>query len=187
MKKYLSLFVVIAIMFVANVQITRASNEQGQGEITMERKTVQNQVRENFDKLRINIKNEKDAVMARNQEMRIVGREKALERFDTAVERINNLKDKINTRIANLEAKGVVVEGAKNFIATVETKLNVIDTKIIEINTILSASINELTLENKTQLRTLAQDTQTLIKEAHQALNDAIKSLKDNLKVKLEK
>ena len=40
----------------------------------------------------------------------------------------------------------------------------------------------QLTAEEKTTLRTLTQDTQTLVKEAHQALIDAIKSLKDNLK-----
>ena len=64
--------------------------------------------------------------------------------------------------------------------------LNEAKTKIAEANALLSLSIDELSTENRTTLRTLAQDTQTLLKNAHQSLNDAIKSLRDALKMKVE-
>ena len=118
--------------------------------------------------------------------MRIVGREKALERFDNAVERISEWQIKVEAKIAELEAKGVAVATAKDFLATSETKLTAAENKIVEINAVLAVSIDELTAENKTKLRTLAEETQTLVVEAHKALRDAIKSLKDEVRIKIE-
>jgi hypothetical protein len=142
--------------------------------------------KQKLEALREQLKNEKDAAKARIKEARINGRENALQRFDAAVARISALKDRVNVRIAALEAKGVDVTNAKIFVATAETKLTAAAGKITEINALLAVSINELSAADKTKLRTLANDTQTLIKDAHQALRDAVKSLKDMLKIKMD-
>ena len=102
------------------------------------------------------------------------------------IELLRLVKEKINALIAKFELKGVVTVDAKAFVATAEIKLNDAKKKIVEINVLLAASINELTLENKTKLRTLAQETQTLIIEAHSALKEAVKSLKTEIKIKME-
>jgi hypothetical protein len=122
----------------------------------------------------------------KTKELRIVGREKALERFDKAIERITDLKDRINTHINKLEAKEVAVVDAKKFVAIADTKIKDAKDKITEINLLFSLSIDKLTMENKTKLKTLIKSTQTLIVEAHKALKDAIKSLKDGVKIKME-
>lgn len=139
-----------------------------------------------MEALRTQIKGERDAVKAKIEEGRIVGREKALERFDTAVERLTALKDRVLEHITKFEAKDVDVEGAKDFVETAETKLSEAETKIAEMNALLALSVEKLSQENKTKLRTLAMETQALLKAAHQALIDAIKSLKDAVKAELE-
>ena len=160
----------------------KLKKEEMQAEFKLKREALKNE----NDARREEIKQKMEDLREKIKEERITGREKALERFEAAVERMNTLKDRVNDYIIKLEAKGVDVANAKNFVATAETKLNAAVVKITEANTLLSASIDELTSEDKTKLRTLAQETQTLIKEAHQALNDAIKSLKEALKAKIE-
>jgi len=206
MKKYISLFMVLAIMLVANVGMVRAEDDgdkEGWGEIKLKAEvkgdrdearaemrlnieTTREEMKQKMETLREKIKDEKDAIKAKMEETRIVGREKALERFDNAIERISEWQIKVEAKIAELETKGVVVTNAKNFLATSEAKLTAAENKIAEINAILTVSIEKLTLENKTKLRTLAQETQTLVVEAHKALRDAVKSLKDEVKIKLE-
>ena len=211
MKKYLGLFMVLSITFFVNANITKAEgtnfsvgagiNPQYDGqndnvnkdtqiikkeEVKNQIEVIREEAKQKMEALRESIKNEKDIIKAKIKELRIAGREKALERFDKAIERITDLKNNVNEKIAELQAKGIAVVDAKAFVATAETKLAGAKSKIVEINALLVVSINELTLENKTKLRTLAQDTQNLIVEAHRALRDAVKSLKAALKVKME-
>jgi hypothetical protein len=210
MKKYISLLALLAIVLLPGTQILLA-NEQESGddsregtpkiEFKGEREEERDQIRANFglrietmrdkakqemEDLRTKIGEEKDEAKAKIKELRISGRENALGRFDQAVERMTALKERVNAKIADLEVKGVVVVDAKNFVATAETKLTDAKSKIAEINALLVVSIDELTLENKTKLRTLAQDAQTLIVAAHQALKDAVKSLRASVQVKME-
>ena len=136
--------------------------------------------------LREQLKGEKDAAKAKIKEARIAGREKALEKFDGAIKRMNTLKDKINEHIAKLEVKGVDVTDAKNFVATAQTKIDAADAKIAEMNALLATSVDQLNADNKTKFRTLAKEAQALIKEAHGALKDAVKSLKGQVKIKVD-
>lgn len=151
-----------------------------------ENENAREQAKQKMEDLKAEIKNEKDQVKAKEKEDRITGRENALEKFDNAVERISELKDRVNAAIVALEAKGVVTTDAKTFALTADTKLTNAKIKIVEAHALLVVSINELTPENKASLITLAQDIQTLIKDAHLALNNAVKSLKDAVKLKIE-
>ncbi len=139
-----------------------------------------------FETLKESIKNEKNTIKAKAEEERITGREKALERFDAAVEKMNVLKDKVSTQITKLEVKGVDTSGTKNLMVTAEIKLIEINGKITEANALFAGSTNQLTTENKAKLLILNKDIQSLIKEVHQSFNDAVKSLKQALKIKLE-
>ncbi len=149
-------------------------------------KTLREEAKNKMEALKETLKNEKDEVKVRAMEVRIVGREKALERFDNAIEKMGDLKDRINSQITKLKAKGVDVANAESLMVTAETKLAEAKIKIVEINTLLAGSTNQLSTENKTRLRTLAGEIQTLIKETHQALNDVVKSLKINLRIRIE-
>src|SRR3989338_1017964 len=139
--------------------------------------TLREESKTRLEALKEGIKTEKDAKKAQIKELRITGREKALERFDKAVERLNALIEKTNTVIVKFKAKAVDTADAEGFLSAAKTKLDSAKAKIVEVNALLAASINELSLENKTKLRTLTQETQALLKTVHSTLKDAVKSL----------
>ena len=85
-------------------------------------KTERAQMQAKIDALKAGVKKEKDGIKAKIEESRIAGRENALARFNGAVEKINNLNDRVSAQITKLEAKGVDVTNAKNFETIVETK-----------------------------------------------------------------
>ena len=155
-------------------------------ELKQQIETTREEAKQKMRDLKEKVKGEKDTAKVKIKELRIAGREKALERFDAAVLRIDNLKGKISAQIVKFEARGVAVAKAKDFVATAETKLNEAKAKKIEANKLFSVSSEELTSENKTTLRTLTKEIQTLIKESHKALNNAVKSLRDSIKAMLE-
>ncbi len=109
---------------------------------------------------------------------RYEGRENALHRFDEQVEKVMKLRDRVNGKISEFEAKGLEVSEAKTHVATADVKLEEAKTKIAEMNSLLGTSANELTAENKTKLSGLAKDAGKLLKEAYQELNMAVKILK---------
>ena len=198
MKKYLSLLVVVSVVFAMAISldgnIARAedsgntnsstdSDKVGGGNAI---KSQREAAKQKLAVLKEQIKNEKNNAQAKIKMARIAGRENALAKFDAAVLRITNLKVKVVAEIAKLETKGVDVSSAQSSVATAETKLSAANGKIAEINALLSTSINELSKADKTKLRTLGEDTETLIKNAHLALIDAIGSLKDGVKVKMD-
>lgn len=169
-----------------DVKIKRDAIKQ---EFGAKREEIKNQIeatreeaKTKMEALRENIKNEKDSVKAKIKENRIVGREKAMERFDGAVARVNSLKERINTQIAKFETKGLDVTEAKATVATVDTNLDNAKTKIAEINTILAASVDQLSPENKTKISTLTQEIQALLVESQKSLKSAVKSLRDSMK-----
>lgn len=214
MKKYLGLFIVLLLALVVNVNAIKAEDETSSDQKTTreelqkenreQRDVIKNERRDKIEEikkqieatreeakqkmeaLREKIKEEKNTIKAKIKEERVIGREKALERFDKAVEKISELKDKVSAQITKLEAKGVDVTNAKAFVIIAETKLTDTKTKIAEAHILLSTSIDQLSKENKTTLRNLTQEIQTLLKESHGALIDALKSLKNGVKVMRE-
>ncbi len=147
--------------------------------------TMRAEMKVKMDALKDSIKNEKDKTKAKIKEAIITGRENALGRFDTVIEKTNSLKDRINDQISKLKTRGIDVGDAENLMATVETKLTEAQTKIVEVNTLFSDSIDVLSAEDKTNLKTLTEDIQNLLNDAHDALNNTVKSLKDTIKTKI--
>lgn len=164
----------------------KADFEAKREEMKTKIEALREEAKTKMEGLKNTIKSEKDAMKAKIKGLRIDSREKALQRFDGAIARVSEMKDKVNGQIAKFEAKGVDTTSAKAFVATAETKLDEAKAKTAEANTLLSKSIDQITTEDKTKLKTLAQETQTLIKEAHKALQGAVKSLKDAVKIKRE-
>jgi len=151
-----------------------------------EMQTTIDSAKQKIADLKTKIKSEKDTAKAKIQEQRISGRELALSRFDTALERVTALKDKVSGVLAKNETNGLDVTIAKGFLATAETKITDAKVKTTEAYSLLSTSANQLSAENKVKLQTLAKETQDLILETQQALNDSIKSLKETLQTKID-
>ncbi len=162
------------------------SKIQAQTDLRVNIQNMRVQARAKMDALRAEIKNEKDASKAKMKELRIKVREGALERFDNAVERMSKLNARVSAEISKLKIKGVDVTAAESFMVTAETKLTDVKAKVASANALLSVSINELGVEQKAQLKTLAKDIQTLLVEMHKAIHDAIQALKDATKIKIE-
>ncbi len=110
---------------------------------------------------------------------RYEGRENALHRFDNQVEKVTKLRDRINTKIAEVEASGKDVYTAKTHVATADIKFEEAKTKIAEMNSVFASSTTELSAENKTKLQTLAKEAGALLKDAYNELKLAVKSLKE--------
>ena len=209
MKK-LSLFVVIALIFVVGTRITRAQNptldtrevlpiqtlqnnteaekEAIQKEMNAEReKTKQDitakrgELKTKMEVLRESIKKEKNIAKAKTKTDIITGRENALNRFDQVVGNLTDLKDKINNQIAHLKTNNVDTTGAEAFIATSETRLNDLRARIVDAHTLFSASLNELTTADKTSLLNITNDIQSITNDIRDTLNNAIQSLKDSI------
>ncbi|MFH1608735.1 MAG: hypothetical protein ABH951_01800 [Patescibacteria group bacterium] len=206
MKKYLNLFIVSLFIFSIS-SVAFAFQGTPLTNMVQERETVRQEIqvmktniqtatvqereqirakimdlretaKQNMLQLREQVKIEKDAIKAKTQEGRLLGREIALERFDKAVERITALTEKVNALIIKYETDGVDATEAKDLIAAADLKMTEAKSKIAEAADILSTSTNQLTTENKTALRTLKNEAQTLVKGAHLDLIKAIKSLK---------
>lgn len=159
---------------------TLRENIKNQIEVTRE------EAKKKMEALKNQIKGEKDKAKAEMKQKRIEVREKALQKFDEAITRIKELEDKINSKIATFEAKGVETAEAKASIAIAETKLSEASVKIVEINALLALSTDQLTSEQKATLKTLTEETRVLLKEAHNALVEAVKSLRASVTLKLK-
>lgn len=203
MKKYLFLTAILVLGLVGVVQAQAEDGDRnkperplmqilGQGGMTEELKADRAEVLEQmrvareeakakFEALRERIKEERDAAKAKIKELRLEVRGKFLERFDGAVARMEALEERVNAAIVRLGEKGIDTEDAEAFMVTADEKLEEAKEKITELNELLAKSIDQLTAEDKTSLRTLAQETQALLRETHEAIKSAVKSLREEV------
>lgn len=140
-------------------------------------------LKEKAEKMREVAKTKMEALKAKAKDAaslrRYEGRENALHRFDNQVEKVTTLRDRLQTKITEVEARGVDATVAKTHIANADIKFEEAKTKIAEMNTVLASSTGELTTENKTKIQTLAKDAGTLLKDAYNELNLGVKALKE--------
>ena len=141
--------------------------------------------KQKMESLKANIQSIKNKTKAKVAETRIIGREDALQKFDNTIEKVDTLKENIDTKITKLEAQGINTTEAKTAITTAENKITDAKTKIAEASTLLASSTNELSKNDKIQLKQLTLDIQSLIVDSHQALNQAVVSLKGEVQNKI--
>jgi hypothetical protein len=173
----------IKARFQANTQLMTAG--VGEDEATnSEIKITREEALKRMAELRASLKAEKNALKVKILEDRITGREKALERFDQAIERVENQKEKVEALIERFTAKGVETEKAVSLVTEADTKLYLAKEKTVEAHVLLSNSSEELTEEEKKVLQALSKEIQASIKTAHAKLNDAGKALKNAVSVR---
>ncbi len=160
--------------------------EQKRETMKQAREAIREEEKSKIDALKTDIQNEKDATKAKIKEDRVTSRAQAFDRFTKMEDNLVNLKDRVNAQIISIDAKGIDTTKAKTLIATVETNLTNIKTKITTAGAIMTVSIDAITTENKTTLKTLTEDIQKLINDTHKALNATVKLLKDAVKTKME-
>jgi len=117
----------------------------------------------------------------------ISGREDALAKFDNAIAKLGILKDDVNTQIAKFELGGLKVENAKAEVDITTEKIAEAESKVADISTLFSNSASELFKDDKATLKQTAADIETLIQDAHSALNQAVLNLKEEMQNKINK
>jgi len=202
MKKYLSILFVCALVLsfgtsyvfaqtdgsATNLLDTNSAKNTIQAEKDKIRSSVEQirtEAKQNIENLKLKIQTGKNKVKMQTAIERITGREDVLQKFDTAIEKLSTLKDNINTKITKLEAQDLNTDTAKAEVAIADEKITEAKGKMADMSTLLSTSANELSKDDKTTLKQLAEDVQNLVKDAHLALNEAVSSLKDELQNKI--
>ncbi len=160
----------------------QTEKEQAQSEITK----VRNEAQQKMKAFKTKIQAGKNKIKAQAGVARIADREDALAKFDDAIAKLNTLKDNVNIKIGTLEASGMDVTNAKAQIAITVEKIAEAQAKVADTSTLLSGSLNELSKDNQAQLKQLVEDIQTLVKDAHLALNQAVGNLKEQMQNKID-
>ena len=134
---------------------------------------------EKMQELKEKIKAEKNKAKAKIKEEIVLGREQALERFDTAIKKVEESKERVEKQVIKMESQGIVIKDEiKNLSINAESKLNEARGKVVEINSILAKSLNQLSKEDKTKINTLTKETQQTIKDAQKMLNEEVFELR---------
>ncbi len=168
------------------LKANNAANRAGVAETKAEIAEFKQEVRIRIADLRLMIENEQDEKQKEVLEARIKGREEVIEKLEDAIARTRTQSGKVVVQIEKMKTKGVETSKATGFVAEAEAKLAVADAKVIEAETILALSIEELTKESKEVLQDTTKAINTLIKEANSKLNDSAKALRDALVAKLK-
>ncbi|MEK7135364.1 MAG: hypothetical protein AAB780_01520, partial [Patescibacteria group bacterium] len=98
--------------------------------------------------------------------------------FSATIEHLESILARVESRIAKVEADGGVVTESQGYVAEVKTHLGEAKTELAAFATIQITSTKAS--ENFEAVRTAGAKVKTHIKEAHQSLMKAIRSLKNN-------
>lgn len=145
-------------------------------------KNLREEGKKKLELLKENIKLEKDKAKAKIQEQRINNRIESLERFDKMIENISKNKSRVSEQITKANTLGVDTTSIQTELNKVDGKLAEVKNKVVEMNTLLSKSVNQLTTEEKAKLKTLNKEAQDGIKEAHNYIKNSVKLLKDTMR-----
>ncbi|NQV88171.1 MAG: hypothetical protein HQ402_01260 [Parcubacteria group bacterium] len=104
-------------------------------------------------------------------------------KFESAIERITKLTNRIESRITKLDAEGVDTSKAKVLIADAKAKTEIAKQSLRTLGADITNALNEA--ENRkdlsSKIRTAIETVKNNIKSAHQSLVEAITSLKAGL------
>ncbi|MEI7810185.1 MAG: hypothetical protein WCI41_01355 [bacterium] len=151
-------------------------------------KSIRETAKQKMSDLKVKMQLLKDKNKLKIQQDTIAKREQILEKIDNAIMKVDGLKDKVAAEVLKLGLKGVVIpDSTKDLSSQAESKLTQANGNVAEINTILSNSTSELSKDDKITVASLISDTQALIKDSQQALNDEISILKQALAEKTQK
>src|SRR3989344_2842988 len=111
---------------------------------------------------------------------------KMIERFDKALEKEENVMNRLASRIAKIKASGGQTENAEKFLTEAQTHLNLAKTSLENLRTLVASAITEEEAggtiselkDNMIAMRKAAGETKTHIIETHKALQKIVGSLR---------
>ncbi|MDP3764148.1 MAG: hypothetical protein Q8Q95_00840 [bacterium] len=100
-------------------------------------------------------------------------------RYDAAINRLDNLAQRIGTRLEKVSADGKDIKAYTKALTEAKTKIETAKTKLAETKTALNmVSDSELPKTDFESARTKLSETKDAIKDAHTALVDVVNSIK---------
>jgi hypothetical protein len=147
------------------------------------RETFRLQMEQNRETFRKTLSKEREAFKGRSKEdkekfwngaKRMIG-----ERFTAAVTNLERMQNKVGEVITRVEAQGKNTDEAETALDLSKSKLADAKKKIEEIQKLIPASGTAVTPELFEQIKLKAREAKDLLKESHEALKNAIKSLRE--------
>ncbi len=158
--------------------------EERKDEMEQKRETVKDQVEAQREEIRNQMEERREGAIGVIKERLSKFTENLVKRFDAAIERLEVLADRIDSRISKMEAENLDVTDAKELMVVARIKLETAKTSAagIDLESVLVASSTATTTAtikaDFDSLRTQIEKAKSDIKAAHAALVDVIKNLK---------
>ena len=105
---------------------------------------------------------------------------KVIERFNAAIERLDKISGRIESRIGKLEAEGVDESNAKGLLVIAKAKLDIARVSVANISIAVNNAITaSSTLKmNYPAVKNVVEKAKADLKNAHRALIDVVKNIK---------
>jgi hypothetical protein len=113
-----------------------------------------------------------------------------VQRLSDHIARMKNIADRLETRIEKLETRNINVDESKRLVNDARIKISGAETDIASLKSVISSRISSTTATSTVknpikEIRTIAAESLKKIREAHEALVKAIRSI--NAKLKTDK
>ena len=151
-------------------------------EIELKRETLKKEIKDKKEEFKKEVKTQKEEFKKNIEQKKSDFRGKAQEMiskgFEEAVKNIESLQTRVATRIAKDKTASKDTTLAETSFANSKTKLDAAKLKIAEVKLLIPADDTKITADTFEKVKLGARDAKDLLKEAHQELVNAVKSLK---------
>ncbi len=164
----------------------RAEEPVAEPQVAQTKEASKENLRIRIADLRLSIVAEQDEARIEMLEARIKAREVVVQKLEEMLSRIKDQSERVTIQIEKMNKRGVNTEEAERFITEANSKLALAGVKVIEAETILALSIEELTEESKEVLQGVINSINTSSREANAELVKSARALRDSLVAKLK-
>lgn len=188
MKKKLLFFVLVSLLVMPSLSFAETStstsvkekNEVKKEKVEQKRETIKDEIEAKKEALKNSIEERRQNALDKIKERVDKFVQNMTERFNAAIERLDTLASRIDSRIAKLKEAKIDATKAERLMATAKTKITVAKTSVSGLTGAISdtasttASVKEEFKAIKDQIEKAKND----IKAAHAALVDVVNNLK---------
>lgn len=136
-----------------------------------ERETFKKEVEAKKIEFRANIKEKRT-------EFRMKAKEILVERFQNAIQKLEDIQARVASRIAKVKAEGKDITSAETALTNSKAKLEAAKAKLAEVKAILPSTDAEVTADLFEKIKVGTREAQDLLKESRSELKNAIDVLK---------
>lgn len=161
---------------------TKAEFESEKGEREKEREekaeTIKDKIEEKRNAVKVNIEEKRGELQEKIMQRALDFTKKVVERYQAAVERLENIAERTDSRIAKFEASGSKQTKAKELMVTAKAKIELARNSVSDIKLDGEATTTAGIKLEFDSLRKAMEKAKEDLKDAHAALVDVIKNIK---------